>query len=785
MSVEYTVGPNLFGSTSCYPGGGAPFFNPTRRPPEPPRLVPLSRAGSSKSPGSGRPGLPRLIRGIQFNIEEPYPYYSRMISEEDVVELAERASANLLIVFARDAWGRSFYPSRLYPRHPSGFSAPRLVELAAEKGITVVLMTSHTANKWVAEARPELVQRGPDGSPRALDHTPEGLREEPLWPMLCPVSPALEEFLAPEAGEALDAAPGAAGILLDSFRYMPDPGRACFCRWCREGFRRETGMELPAGRCPGCEREYREAWRWRIRRHVEAVERIASEAKRRGGVVAYNTHPGGWSGRGSVLGYHLRGVVDALFAELSEADAAGPLFERFMVKLTLAVGGGARVMATRNMFHDLVTLRSAPPALIARGLWGIAAAGGEPVATLFASTLREDPRFLEALSTVYRAMERLEGLLVDRSPVYEAVILYSPLSMDWHVHEAPWAYMGELMGLARGLSELGLPWGLMVAEDLASGEPVPGDARVVAAADLGVAGGRLLDALAGMAVDGRHALLSTGLTGVRDESLAPRDWSPILDLLGLDYLGAARPGAAFLEPADVDGGRRIPIGLYDHWFRGRRWDPWLGEVLQARPRSGVEGVKVLYTLTLPAAGRGHEYTAGRSHPPPGPRTGLAAVAHAPGVALHAYRLGLHIHVTGHPDYTRLLAASMEHLDPEPRLRVLGPQLEAWRQGERLILHLEPPEGWGRLSPGEATPSAAGAPAILPPRSLAIPRMDALYEALVEARLWEPGEKLSLEVYDWRGEPVDERSLEAPPEGALRVRLSLRGPHSIAVLEPRR
>ncbi|NOZ89328.1 MAG: hypothetical protein GXO15_05325, partial [Crenarchaeota archaeon] len=368
-----------------------------------------------------RPQLPRLIRGVQLNVEEPYPFYSRGLAAGDAAGFAESVAANTLIVFARDAWGRSLYESRLYPRHPGSLRLEELDAEAAARGLRLIVMTSHTSNPYLAERHPDWVQRGPDGSPRTLDHNPRRWRGKPLWPLVCPNSPALRLYLAPEAGEALDAAPHASGVLLDSFRYMPDPGRACFCRWCRERFRRETGLELPAGRCGACEAEYREAWEWRLRVHVEAVEAIAREVHSRGGLLLYNSHPGGWSGRGTRIVYMARGLVDAVFAELSEADEAGPLFTPFMVKLSLAASGWKPVLATRNAFHHLRTLHSAPQSLLARGVWEIVAAGGHPVVTVFASTLREDPRFAQALARVYRALDRLEELLVDRSPLYEAV----------------------------------------------------------------------------------------------------------------------------------------------------------------------------------------------------------------------------------------------------------------------------------------------------------------------------------------------------------------------------
>ncbi|MEB3773992.1 MAG: hypothetical protein GSR86_03585, partial [Desulfurococcales archaeon] len=112
------------------------------------------------------------VRALQFNIEDPYGFYADRIDAEGLVRVAERVNANLLVVFARDAWGRVYYRgSRLYPRHHnSALDVGELVERARGKGIRVVVMVAHTANRYLYRLHPSWAQRTREGEVIVLEH---------------------------------------------------------------------------------------------------------------------------------------------------------------------------------------------------------------------------------------------------------------------------------------------------------------------------------------------------------------------------------------------------------------------------------------------------------------------------------------------------------------------------------------------------------------------------------------------------------------------------------------
>ena len=673
---------------------------------------------------SSRRVFPRFTRGLQLNLEDPYGFYNDGLTAEEVAGLAERLHADLVIVFARDGWGRAFYPSSIYPRHPrSRLDLARLRRLLEDRGRILIVMTNHTSNRFLYERHPGWAQRGPRGELRLLDHHPSSWKGRVEWPLICPNSPA-GRLYREEAAEALDAT-GAQGVLLDSLRYMPDPGRACYCHWCRARFRDETGMDLPAGPCgegEPCWEAYREAWEWRYRVTRRLVEAVAAEVHARGGWLLYNNHPGGWSGRGLRFAEELSDLLDAVFAEASEEDFRGPWWRSFIVKASWAVMGGKPVLTTRNAFPFLMPPVSAPPALLEHSIWSIVASGGSPVVTAFASTLAVDPGFVDTVSRVYEEIEGIRDLLEEREPLADVAILYSSRSHDWHMHGAPDVYIGELFGLAKGLSALHYTWWIVSARRL-RGEVEQLGASTVVVADTGVAERGLEEELRGLLGEGTRVLM-TGLPGVMAEDFSTRYRILLSEELGAVYEGVADVGVGYVELLgwEEPGVALAPLGAPDPLFVERRWDRGLGQVARLR----LAGGRARARLVAPRAPYGYEYTLGRSSPPPGEPL-WPIIVESPGYPLlyHGYRLGLHIHRLGLPVYLSLLEASLRRLGVERRVWLEDGndmvQVEAYRVGEGLLVHLVN-NCWHRVLhalPEATTPGRA--PGFEPELGLYVPR----------------------------------------------------------------
>ncbi len=641
----------------------------------------------------------RFLRVLQFNIEDPYGYYARDVTADDLIGLAERVHANVLVVFARDAWGRVFYRgSRLYPRHPNAsLDVQELVSKARARGIRVVVMAAHTANRYLYRLHPDWAQRNLEGEVIVLEHYPRAAKVvDPHWPLICPNSPALELYFVPEVEEAVQAT-DADGLLLDSFRYLPDPPRACFCKHCRAKFRREYGDDLPH-RIDMEDEVSREAWEWRYKVTVRAIARMREAVKRvkPDALFFYNSHPAGWAGRGNTVVAKARDYLDAVFAEASEVDVRGPGMLTIVTKLSRALlGPGKPVFVSRNLFYDLRPVQSPPPATIRQGIWEIVASGGYPQATIFSSQYFEDPRSLAVLEEVYGKLERIEDYLVGAEPVRYIGIVFDVDTHDKYYWAKPEYYIGEVEGFAFIGMHRHLPWEFISSADLDK----PGVASkypVIVAAGTAVLSEEEEDALEAYVSSG-GVLVATHEFGLMRPDFTYREALALQDAIGVQYEGTLWYGYSYLHLGEEyyeeywrGLPEAVPLGDHSAAFVKERVEPKLGEIVRARPTSA----RVIAWARMGRSAYGYEYTLGRSAPAPDSILSLAGVTvseHGRGkIIYYSARLGAHYSRLGHPDYAELFLRPLAREGPKPPVTMDGPetlQMEAYRKGDSLIIHI--------------------------------------------------------------------------------------------------
>ncbi len=645
----------------------------------------------------------RPLRVIQFNIEDPYGFYARHITADTLIALAKKARANMLVVFARDAWGRVFYNgSNLYPRHPTArLDVSELVEKAHKEGIRVSVMVAHTANRYLYRLHPNWAQRNKKGEVIVLEHYPRMEKvHDPHWPLICPNSPALDMYFVPETEEAARVT-GADGILLDSFRYLPDPARACYCEHCRLKFQREFGFPLPET-ADEDNIAFRYSWEWRYNVTVRAIARMREAAKRvrKDSLFFYNSHPVGWAGRGNIVVVKARKYLDAVFAEASEVDVRGPGMLTIASKLSqAAIGEGKPVFVSRNTFYDLRPVQSAPPATIRLGLWEIVASGGQPLVTIFSSQFFNDPRALEAVEEVYSKLEKLEEYLTGTEPIRYIGIIFDHESHDKYYWRKPEYYVGEIEGFALAAMHRHLPWHFISSADL-SKISVLKQFDVVVAAGMAVVEDDVESMLASYIEDG-GTLVASHLFGTMRPDYTYREALALQNLMkvqyegvlwfGYSYLDLGKPGDEVYEKYWRGLPEAVPFGDHSTVFVKDRTEPRLGEVPRILP---LEDSYVLAYARLGRSAYGYEYTLGRSTPPPDTRLTLAGAVHARhgsgNIIYYAHLIGAHYSRLGHPDYAEIMIRPLLRHAPPPPVVSDAPdtlQIESYRQGDRVIIHL--------------------------------------------------------------------------------------------------
>ncbi|BEP18328.1 hypothetical protein PYJP_16800 [Pyrofollis japonicus] len=612
--------------------------------------------------------------------------FTPRIRGRDVAELAKRIYANMVVVFARDAFGYTYYRgSGIGPMRPSlrGDFLRELLEEAHRHGIRVVAMVAHTTNKLLYMKHTEWAQKNLRGEPVLLEHAPAETAWEPEWPLLCPNSPFLEHA-AKEVSEVVGL--GVDGIFFDSFRYQPDPEKACYCEWCQAKFREEHGYDMPT-KPDWDNRLWRTLWDWRYSVVVRALQRLAKEAKKTSKEihVMYNSHPGGWAGRTNRVVEMARGILDGVFAECSEADFEPPGFIAEMVKLTRAMAGpGVKVYASRNAFHSLKPTQPAPPPLIRQGLREAIIAGGEPWVLVFSSMLATTKSFIEPVEQVFREHEKLEEYLAGAEPLRFAAIVISNTVRDHYGRLEPSKYVDETRGFYYSLLQSHIPVEYLLDKDVSSMSKYY---KVLILADTACTDSELLNALRSHLEEG-GTIIATHQTSLYDGECLPAGGLLASNILGVELLGEPMTLEwAYIEPTKPGFfGIEEPLLVGDN-PRDMRKPLHLASLV---PVTSLDDREVPLQIRLPAYRYGHEYTLGRSSPPPGPRTELPALVLGKRVAYYPWRLGANYWATGNPVYRNLIVRTLEALGGEPPLHIGAPitvLAEPWRQKDRVIVHL--------------------------------------------------------------------------------------------------
>ena len=636
------------------------------------------------------------VRVLQFNIEDRYGRYVSTLSGGELVDLASRLHANVLVIFARDPWGRVFYRgSSIGPEHPKmvGDIVREAVEEGRRRGVRIVVMVGHTANKYLFHIHSDWAQVNRDGEPILLEHVPFAAHHyEPEWPQLCINSPFYQHVME-EVREAHGL--GVDGVFLDSFRYQPDIERACYCRWCRERFKRETGYDMP--REPDWTNSlWRTLWEWRYRVVADRIKGLYELSKgiSRDRLFMYNSHPGGWAGRTNRVVEMIRDYVDVVFAECSEADHQPPGFITEMTKLTRAMSGGKPVWSSRNYFHLYRTVSSTTPLAIRQGLRESIVGGGSPWLLLFSVSYRQDPSVLEAARQVFMEHERLEEYLDGAEPYRFAGILVSNHTRDYYGREHPERYVDGIRGIYYALIHSHIPVEFIAERD-ASDPGYLSRFKVLFSETYVCMSDETAESLRKY-VEGGGGLYISYISGTRNEYCVRRYEYPFPEMIGGRLIGVLRRPWTYILLRE----RKHPLlrGLK----RALLWGDMSYEFVERRatPNMGWHAIldytmgDILGWVGIPSTDWGHEYTLGRSPPALGSRTNIPAlVVNSYGDGKTVFisgQLGRHYWRTGLPEYQMLTRNIVEYLAGKPLVEIDAPEtvhVETMVQGGRFIIHL--------------------------------------------------------------------------------------------------
>ena len=633
-----------------------------------------------------------MRRILQFNFEDKDLLYLDRIRGQDIVKLAADLHCDTVVLFARDAWGRAYYDSKT-ARKASRLGSRDLlreaVEEARKRGIRVVLMVGHTANPELFSKHPEWAQRSAGGSVIRMDADPQSRVDAELrWPLMCLNSPFLE-MVVEEVEEVLSY--GVDGVHLDSFRYMPDFERACYCEFCRRAHREDLGRDLPESE-DWNSRAYRETFRWRYDVTVKAIEKIYRVLKSRNAdaVLVYNNHPAGWRGRANTIVELARDSIDVVYAEASEVDYQPPGFLAEMVKLSSALSGGKPVWSTRNTFHTALTTTSTTSLAIKQGVREIFAAGGSPVVLLFSSTYAQSRYYADAVREAFREVEKLEEYMEGARRVRYAAVAYSNRSRDWAGGSDPRHVTDEVRGFYYALAYNGLPVDFVVDRQLDGGS-LDGYKVLVLPYTASLSSGGVENV---KRYASAHGIVATYLTSIMNEDGDALEDFQLSEEIGASYRGLIRyPWSYVIVNRDHPVTRGVPDeivlwGDFDRVFRERRTPPSIAWHTRVEP---LGGARVLGFVGEPASDYGFEYENGRSPPLLGSLSkNPAVIVKEPRAVYFTGQLGRLYWRLGLPHHEQLILGSVLWSGGPPPVRGRSDGLfllEAYERSGQVIVHL--------------------------------------------------------------------------------------------------
>ncbi len=644
------------------------------------------------------PWFKKPLRILQFNIEDRYGASLLHIDGKDLIRLAHDLGANVLVIFARDPWGRAFYKgSKVRKPHPKmyGDLVKEAVEEGRKLGIKVVVMVGHTADQYMYRKHTDWAQVNYRGETILLEHAPYTEEDYvPEWPQMCINSPFMD-VIKEEVREVLKL--GVDGVFLDSFRYQPDIERACYCKWCRERFLKEFGYEMPM-KPNWRDSKWRALWDWRYRVVIEKLREVKEIVKSEGGdqiLFMYNSHPGGWAGRTNRVVEEGRDYLDIIFAECSEADHQPPGFISEMVKLTKAMAGGKPVTASRNYFFLYRTVVPTTKLAIKQGLRENIVAGGHPWALIFSNSYIQDRTSLDAIREVFNEHKKLEEFIDGAEPIKYVGIVVSNRTRDHYGREHPEHYVDEIRGFYYALMHSHVPVEFIAERDLSNPEVINSFNTIVLANTVCLSKESVSN-LINFIKEGR-GLVATYLSGTCDEECIDLYEFSLREALGASIKGLLEVPWSYVMIKEskhpvVKGVPNVPIlvGDMSYSFIKERVTPNLGWHVLIEP----EGSLVIGEVGIAASKWGFEYTLGRSPPAYANLTNAPAIiANSLGngsVTYFTWQLGRHYWRTGLPVYRKLIINSVTHVGGEPQVRAEAPetvQVEFFRQGSRYVVHI--------------------------------------------------------------------------------------------------
>jgi len=627
----------------------------------------------------------RRIRVFDMALEDDCGGWVDLWTARDLVQLVKEANANVLNMMIVNEWGQAYFNAKMLPKHPQLGEADRLKEVLEEANKHELKVLG----MWGPSPNPLLYERHPDWAVRSETGGISGwgfLDRDPCV-HLCHNSPYGEIVF--ETLEDLFCRYDIDGVVYDYFV----GGRAdCHCRYCREEFLQESGLDLWS-KDRWAKNDNDRLSDWRQKNAAEFIGKSRDIAARHGRILIHDTH------------------ADVVFAEPHTGGLITIKDKGFEIRRVIAKAKTQNkpVVICTPYAHLFYIGIPKPPVHMRQEFREIVISGASPWPVIWDWEILKDKRGIAPLKTVFTEVEENEEYLTEAEPVKYAALLLSDQSMS-RTKQKPYMHVDHVKGFYDALTRAHVPVNIILDSDISPNGLSQYNVLILANAWC------LSDSQTATIKDFVKAgggLVATYLTSLYDENGYHRCGFALEELFGCEYqstiddpwtwielsgnhpiLDGFEPGFAVLH-GEMDSLQRcldpdIQL-LTEEELRLRGMTEAASSQARVKTKDNAEILAKILDTTKPL---GSYFKKDLAPAIPGNDTGYPGIvtnSYGKGkVAYFAGQVDRLFYRIGHPDHERLILNSVLWAGGEPVLKVDAPTtVEAtfFEQEGRKIIHL--------------------------------------------------------------------------------------------------
>jgi len=389
-------------------------------------------------------------------------WHPEVLSQYDpkqIVQQLQKAKVNVVMLWCKDHFGLSYYPTNVGKPHPLLEGRDLIAEISyacKEVDISVIAYYSVGVDGLICDNNPDWVTRTSDG--KAV--TRMGGTSDWGWPC---INTPYREYVLNQLEEIISWY-DIVGIELDMLYYRV---AACYCETCQRLFRERTGLDIPRQhqfgslewqlwqdfRCQSWESFFKEA-----RRLIKSIKPDVKISHNYHAIRMHGWYP--W-----IVGS--RWQIEQYDDYLSGETGPGHLHVSYQARAMRGAGDGKPFEALPYTGAPQIDWGLRPAEELTGHAMTILASGG----AVFINNHLAPQGYLQTalydrLREVFTQVERVEEYAKGMVPVRYAALIHSEPTKEIYANNQPERYALDLLGAFKLLLEAHIPFDVLMQEQL-------------------------------------------------------------------------------------------------------------------------------------------------------------------------------------------------------------------------------------------------------------------------------------------------------------------------------